>query len=167
MHGLSRYAWLLALLVNALPQTATADEATDRLNIEAAAQAWTSAYNARNSEAMAKLATDDVVLLDPTLPPVSGRSAAQEIWMQALRRNKGSLETSSKEIRIATDFAWRIAALTHLPPNAVARPTQTLEIWQRTNDGWKLHRQMSSGILAPTRLLRSPPAGPMRDSAKD
>ena len=53
----------LSLLLGISPLT-FADEAADRIALEAAAQAWIKAFNARDVDALAALATDNVVLMD-------------------------------------------------------------------------------------------------------
>jgi hypothetical protein len=100
--------------------------------------------------------------MDPHLPPASGK-AAREALRRALGAAKGQLTTATKEVAIAGEFAWRIGAFTHrLPGGDTPSYGQSLEIWQRVNGAWKLHRQMSSSLLAQPRLL-PPPTGPVLD----
>jgi ketosteroid isomerase-like protein len=142
-----------------------ADDAADRAALEAAAQAWTKAFNARNPDALVALATEDIVLLDPGLPAVSGRAAAREAWAQALRAAQSQVTSATKETVIAGPVAWRIGSFTHRLPNGDTAGTgQSLEIWKRVNGQWKLHRQMSSTLLAQPRLLMLPrPSEPVLD----
>jgi ketosteroid isomerase-like protein len=143
-----------------------ADDARERVALESAAQAWTRAFNARDVEAVIALMTQDVVLLDPEVAPVSGREAVREAVGRALGAARGEVTTATKEIAIDGDVAWRIGALAHKLPvgNAVKRG-QSLEVWKRVNGEWKIHRQMSSGILTQPNLLPRPlPAEPMLDT---
>ena len=142
---------------------ALADEVADRAAVEARAQTWMKAFNARNAEALVALTTEDVILLDPSVPPVSGREAARRDWQQALDAANGKATTSTKEIVIAGDIAWRIGALAHTLGNGEVIRGQSLEIWKRVQGEWKLHRQMSSSILAQPKLLPRPPSEPIYD----
>jgi ketosteroid isomerase-like protein len=153
------------LLLLGVSSMALADEAADRAALEAATQAWTQAFNARKAEALVSLTTEDVVLLDPSLAPVSGRAAHQAL-REALGVAKGKITNATKELVIAGDLAWRIGALAHqLPGGEVLGRGQSLEIWKRVNGEWKIHRQMSSSILAQPRLLPRPmPPEPVLDT---
>jgi len=145
-----------------------ASEASDRAALEAAAQGWVKAFNARDANALVALATADVVLLDPNLAPVSGQAAARTAWQRAVAVAQGQVTAATKEIVIAGDVAWRLGALTHTLPNAaVASRGQSLEIWKRVNGSWKIHRQMSSSILAPPQLPRPPLSEPVLDAPRN
>jgi uncharacterized protein (TIGR02246 family) len=156
-----------------MSQCAFADEAADRRAIEAAAQSWTKAFNARNADRLLELATDDVILMGAQAPPISGRQAAREQLARAVGTAKGQLSNATKEIVTAGDVAWRIAALAHELPGRQGKspaenPGQALEIWKRVQGEWRLHRQMSSGLLAQPKFGRRPdPAEPVLDKPVD
>jgi ketosteroid isomerase-like protein len=152
-----------------MSQGALADEAADRQAIEAAAQSWTKAFNARNVDQLLELATEDVVLMGAQAPPVSGRKAAREQLARTVGTAKGQLSNATKEIVTAGDVAWRIAALAHeLPGRQVKSQGQALEIWKRVQGEWRLHRQMSSGLLARPNFGRKPdPSEPVLDKPVD
>lgn len=156
------------LLLLGFSQGAIADETADRRALEAAAQAFTKAFNARNAEGLLAVTTEDVILLVPDTPPISGREPAREFLQRALGTAKGQLTNVTKEIVTAGDVAWRIAALAHqLPTGEVPRRGQSLEIWKRAGSGWKLHRQMSSGLIAQPRVTRPDPSQPVLDKPVD
>jgi ketosteroid isomerase-like protein len=167
MHkqGRALLAVALSLLLGTAP-LAFADEAADRAAVEAGAQAWINAFNARKVDALVALTTEDVVLLDPGVPPVSGRDAAHRAWQQALGAAQGKLTTSTKEITIAGDIAWRIGALAHRLADGEVIRGQSLEIWKRARGEWKLHRQMSSAVLAQPKPLTRPPSEPIYDQPR-
>jgi ketosteroid isomerase-like protein len=131
---------------------ALASESTDRAAIEAVAQAWVQAFNARDAKALARFATEDLVLIDANGPPMSG-ARAREAWTKASGASQGKITSVSKEIVIAGDVAWRIAALRQGP---------ALEIWKRVGGAWQIHRQMSSNLLTQPSLL-PPPSEPVLD----
>jgi len=140
-------AWLVSACV-ASPAFAT--ESADRAAIEAAAQAWAKAFNARDANALLTVATDDLVLIDGSSAPTTG-ARARDAWKKALGSGQGQLTNVSKEIGIAGDVAWRIAVL-----KDAARRGSVMEIWKRVGGEWKIHRQMSSSLLSPSNLLPTP-----------
>lgn len=173
IHSRRSLAATLVVLLAFLPgfsAIVVADEARDRAALEAAAQAWIKAFDARDADALVAFATDDVVLIDPNVAaPVSGRDAARVAWSQALGAAQGQVTSATKEAVIAGDVAWRMGALTNTLPNASVNAVnrgQSLEIWKRVNGQWKLHRQMASGILTQPRL-RPPPSEPVLDTPRN
>lgn len=136
--------WLVGMGV---AQSAVANE-SDRVAIEAAAQAWVKAFNARDTSALLALATDDLVLLNPNSPPASG-ARAREIWKKTAGVSQAQVTSASKEIVVAGDVAWRISSL-----GDATKRSPVLEIWKRVGGEWKIHRQMT-GNLQPN-LLPSP-----------
>jgi uncharacterized protein (TIGR02246 family) len=155
----------LVLLPGVSP-VALADEAAERAALEAAAQSWTKAFNARDADALMALVTPDAVLLDPGVAPVSGRQAVRETLERALGAARSEVTSATKEIVIAGDVAWRIGALTHKLPGGL-KSGQSLEIWKRVKGEWKIHRQMSSGILIEPKLLPRPlPSEPILDTPR-
>ena len=166
--GVSRLlAPALALLLVVSPLV-LADETADRAALEATAQAWIKAFNARDVDSLTALVTEDVVLLDPSIAPVSGRKAAQLALQQSLAAARGQIATATKEIVIAGNVAWRIGSIAHdLPKSDLMSRGQSLEIWQRIGGAWKIHRQMSSGILVRPKLLPRPlPSEPILDTPR-
>jgi ketosteroid isomerase-like protein len=158
----------LSLLLGASTM-ALADEASDRAALEAAAQTWIKEFNVRNADGMAALTTEDVVLLDPGVPPVSGRESVRETWRRAAAAARGQGATATKEIAISGDIAWRIGAFAQtLPSGEVWSRGQSLEIWKRVNGAWKIHRQMPSPVLARPLLAPRPvPSEPVLDTPTD
>jgi ketosteroid isomerase-like protein len=162
MHRSIRRLFALLLVLGITP-VVLANESADRAAIEAAAQAWIKAFNARDADTLVALTTEDVVLLDATLAPVSGHKAAHGVLQRAVGASTSLVTTATKEIVIAGDVAWRIGAFTHKPPPNGFAPGhgQSLEIWKRVNGQWKMHRQMSSTLLAQPKP--SPPSEPVLD----
>lgn len=159
--------WLLlcsSLLGLAPP--ATASESAVRGAVEAAAQSWIQACNAGNLDALLRLSSADVILLDPQLPPVSGRAAARQALSQAAPGVVFS--TVTKEITVAGAIAWRIGTLTQTSVSGqVVNRGQSLEIWKRVQGAWQLHRHMSGNLLTPSAELQLPPSGPVLDAPRD
>ena len=167
MRNLPRASAAFALtILFAAPPAAVAGEAADRLAIEAAGQAWAAAFNARDADAMAAFATDDVVLLDPNEAPVIGRKAARAAWSRTVTAAHGKVSIATKEISLSGNVAWRIGALTQRQPGgAISGRSRFLEIWKRVGYQWKLHRRMPANDLLP--LPRLPPKPPLSEPVLD
>ncbi len=140
-------AWLA--LIGAAPSV-FATEAADRTAIEAAAQAWVKAFNARDIDGLMKLATDDLIVLSSNPSPATG-ARAREVWKRSAGVSQLPIRSVSKEIVVAGEVAWRISALSD-----ATTQTQMLEIWQRVGGEWKIHRQMSSAVIAHSNLAPAP-----------
>jgi len=142
----ARLLAIAAFAAIAAAPLALATESADRAAIEAAAQAWVKAFNARDEKALLAVATEDLIVLDGNSPPMTG-GRAREAWKKALGAARGQVTSVSKEIVISDDVAWRIGALGQ---------GQAMEIWKRVGGEWKLHRQMSSNVLTHSNLLPTP-----------
>ena len=71
--------------------------------------------------------------------------------------SRGKLVATSREITIANDVAWHVAAFTQTQKNGdVHARGQALEIWKREKGVWNLHRQMAAGLITPAELLTRP-----------
>lgn len=167
MHSCTRLptrlilGFCLLLALGASPPLAFADDASDRKAIASAAVEWTRAINSRDASALASLVTDDVLLLDGTERHIDNPSLATQAWLRAASFTQGEIKSSDREIIITGNTAWRVGAIAYPLSNGSWHKGQTLEIWQRTPTGWKLHRQMSSHLLDHT--LRPAPNEPALD----
>lgn len=138
-----------------------ADDTVDRRAIESSAQQWVTAFRAQNATALASLSTADVLVLNGNGRPLQGAMAASQAWIRAAAMTADTLVSATKEIVISGDAAWRVALLSYQQPGGEKHQGQALEIWKRTNDGWKLNRQMSSNIIEAS--LRPVPSEPVLD----
>jgi ketosteroid isomerase-like protein len=154
------------LLLCSFSSLAFAAELADRTALEAAAQAWIKAFNARDLNALAALSTPDIALIDTGVsPPVKGREAARGVWEHALAVAPGQLTAATKEAVMSGDIAWRIVAFTDKLPNGdIVSRGHSLEIWKRVSGEWKIHRQTTSLLLSPPDVFVRPnPSKPILD----
>ncbi len=163
MHVMRSMVFLFALAAPVLAKDA------DQAAIEAAAQKWVAAFNRADVDAMAALTSEEVVLMDASMPGISGIEAARSAWRRSIPDAGIQLTSVTKELELSADYAWRIVAFTQQRSDkAVVSRGQALEIWKRISGAWKLHRQMSSGILARQPILRRPlPSEPILDREKN
>lgn len=155
------YRAIFAVLLSTGP-LAHADALADRAAIEAAAQAWIKAFNARDSSALLALTNRGAAFLDPAAPAPASRQD-----MARTRTSPFELGTETGEISISGDIAWRVAVLSQKLNGDVVRRSAMMEIWKRDDGAWKLHRQMTSGLLVPPKLFTRPdPSEPILDSPR-
>lgn len=154
--------WVLAVAILSIISLAHANDATDRAAIEKAAQAWIEAFNHHDTSTLTALTTQDAALMDPALPePVGAGKAVRKSPSQT------QLSTETTEISVSGDTAWRTGVLSHKLNGDVVRRGSVLEIWKRVGGQWKLHRQMSSGLLVPPKLITRPdPSNPILDAPR-
>jgi ketosteroid isomerase-like protein len=145
-----------------------ADEAADRVALDSAQQAWIAAFNAHDADAMAALTTVDIVLLPPNALPVRGREAVRAVWRQATSTAKAHATVTNEETVILGEFAWSMGAFTHTLPNgAIVSRGKFVEIWQRVDGQWKIHRDMFSSNAAAAKRKFAPvprPSEPVQDA---
>lgn len=152
---------MVSVLLGMSSVVAIADDSADRRAIESAAQQWTKAFTERDATALAALVTEDVLVLDGSTSPIDGRARACDAWLRAAAMSQGGIKSGEREIVISGDAAWRVGTVAYKSSGGEWLKGQSLEIWKRTHDGWKLHRQMSSHIM--DRTLRPAPSEPVLD----
>ena len=170
MHTPTRRRLVLVLPLVFCAAMAWGDEPADRAALEAASQAWAVAFNARDADGMAALATPDVVSMEANAAPAAGRDAVRAAWLQAACTARSRMTIVTKEIVVAGGIAWKISAVTRAQPGgAVVGRGHLLEIWQKGDGRWKIHRQLSSGELAgrPRLQPRPVPSEPVLDKPVD
>ena len=155
-------AMVPALLLGVV-DTVQASEVADRSALDSAQQAWVAAFNAHDADAMVALTTVDIVLLPPNAPPIRGREAVRALWRQAASTAKVHATVTNEETVVIGEFAWSMGAFTHTLPNGVVVSRgKFLEIWQRVDGQWKIHRDMFSGNAATAKRkfepIRDPPS---------
>ena len=138
---------LLMALAACQPQSAPIDTAADEAAIEAAAQGWPKAYNDKNADGVAALYTEDAKVFPPGKAVVSGHAAIREYFAGDIANNWAQLTVTSDESTVTGDWAWRTGTW-----SAAITPPLTgkyAEVWRRTPDGWRIHRDIWNDDAAP------------------
>ena len=152
---------LFTLLLILSPSIVLGDDAADRQAIESAAQRWTQAFNERDAAALAALSTEDVLVLDRVSWATAGPAHARDVWLRAASLAGTNTKSVTKEVVVSDDVAWRVATVRYRSSSSEWHTGPSLEIWKRTREGWKLHRQMSA--LISDLLPRPVPSEPVLD----
>lgn len=154
-HSIWRMVSLSMLLLSGLPGPMAFAADSQRVALEGAITGWVSAVNSQDANALSRSMTNDVELLDPDAATVKGRDAATRTLRQVGAR--GRLVAATREITMANDLAWHVVTFSQIQKNGdVHARGQALEIWKRESGRWKLHRQMSAGIIRPANTLTRP-----------
>ena len=150
--------WAVLLVSGLLACTrAPAAQGTDRAALEAAIHRWITAVNTQDVGTLTTTMTEDVELLDANATTVKGRDSAIRTLSEVVPR--GQLVATTGEITIANDVAWHVVGLAQTQKNGdVHARGQALEIWQREKGEWKLHRQMTAGVITPRELSLTRPS---------
>ena len=145
-HRLSALALFPLIAAACAP---AADVEADRAAIEAVREAEGAAFSAENIDAVMDVVTDDIVMMGPNEPLVSGREAVRE-WANGFTAmfsiTFNSYETD--EIEVAGDLAYeRYTAHWTITPkdgsDAVDEILKGIHIFRRQADGsWKIARDI-------------------------
>lgn len=122
-----------------------------RQEIEAAVRRFVALANDDDLEAFADLYTDDALILIPGLAAVDGRAGARLFGQRIRSRRPGRLALVTHEVEGEGIWAWeRGTSEWMLPDGRATDPGKYIVVWQRTSDGWKLHRDIMNGDSRPT-----------------
>jgi uncharacterized protein (TIGR02246 family) len=124
------------------PKAPVADSGADVAAFESAAAGWEQAYNDKDADALAALYAEDAQLLPQGAPAVKGRAAIREHYANEIATEWAKVSIVSDASGVADDWAWRSGTWTC----CVAPPLsgKYLEVWHRTAEGWRLHRDISN-----------------------
>jgi len=122
------------------PKVTGPDPAVDSAALDTAANGWEKAYNEKNADAIAALYTDDAQLLPPGAPEVSGRDAIRAYFANDIETQWARMTVQSTASHIGGDWAWRSGTWSAESVPLVAG--KYLEVWRRTPDGWRMHKDI-------------------------
>ena len=124
------------------PKAQVADSGADVAAFESAAAGWEQAYNDKNADALAAIYTEDAQLLPQGAPAVKGRAAIREHYANEIATAWAKISVVSDANGVAGDWAWRSGTWRC----CVAPPLsgKYLEVWHRTAEGWRLHRDIAN-----------------------
>ena len=144
---------LAVLAACAPPARPVEDHRADLAAIRRAAPDWEVAYNDKDADRVAALYTEDALLLPPGAAAVNGRTAIREFFANDIATRWTMISVQPLTTEVAGDWAWRAGTWSIEGVNG-----RFLEIWRRTDDGWKIHRDIWNADTAPS-APRFAPAG--------
>jgi len=127
---------LVALLSLLLTLTACGQisPSTDTAALEARSDAWESALNAKDVDALVDLYTDDARLLPPDGAMTSGRDGVRAAFGGMIDAGIGG-ETTRVETTISGDVAYIVGTFNLTSGEEVLGTGKYIETWRRGNDG--------------------------------
>ena len=84
------------------------DSTIARTNIEAANHSFEQAMRAGDAAKVADNYTDDVHILPPNSPILSGKPAVQAYWQQVIDMGIAAIDMETAEVEFHGDRAWEI-----------------------------------------------------------
>jgi ketosteroid isomerase-like protein len=144
-----------ALALLGCAQKAPESAGSDIEAVNTIAAGWEKAYNEKNADAVAALYSEDAQLLPPGAAVVNGHAAIKDFWANDIATGWGQITITSDAGGTAGEWAWRAGAF-----SVQVTPVVTgkyVEVWHKTADGWRLHRDIWNSDAAPT-TAEAPPA---------
>ncbi len=145
---ISTYALTVFLTAAASPVTRSEEPGIDgaRAAIEQVNARFSEAIARGDAQAIAKLYTEDAILLPERGEMVKGRQAIGEFWKTAMDGGVKSVTVTTLDVGGSGDLAHEVGTVL-LTLQAEGRPPATASakyvvVWKREADGWKIHRDI-------------------------
>jgi uncharacterized protein (TIGR02246 family) len=123
-----------------------ATTAPDEAAIRAAADSWTTAYNAGDVDKIVALYADDAVVMPPNVHALPGHEAIRKyLATDVAAAQSAGLVTKDgpSAVGVSGDFAWHTG--TSAVVDAAGKTIETVqytEVWHRTNGKWLMVRDI-------------------------
>ena len=145
---IGEFALAVALVVAATSVGRSEEAGTDsaRAAIEQVNARFSEAIARGDAQAIAKLYTEDAILLPERGEMVKGRQAIGEFWKTAMDDGVKSVTVTTLDVGGSGDLAHEVGTVL-LTLQAEGRPPATASakfvvVWKREADGWKIHRDI-------------------------
>ena len=148
LRRIGEFALAVALVVAATSAGRSEEAGTDsaRAAIEQVNTLFSEAIARGDAQAIAKLYTEDAILLPERGELVKGRQAIGEFWKTAMDGGVKSVTMTTLDVGGSGDLAHEVGTVL-LRLQAEGRPPATASakfvvVWKREADGWKIHRDI-------------------------
>jgi len=148
IRRIGEFALAVALVVGATSAGRSEEAGTDsaRAAIEQVNTLFSEAIARGDAQAIAKLYTEDAILLPERGELVKGRQAIGEFWKTAMDGGVKSVTVTTLDVGGSGDLAHEVGTVL-LTLQAEGRPPATASakfvvVWKREADGWKIHRDI-------------------------
>jgi ketosteroid isomerase-like protein len=131
-----------------VPNDARTDRAgDDRAAIRSAMDRYLAALVAGDAVAAAAMWTEDALAMSPSAPPFRGRAALESFLEPRLHGARITQATvTDHDLSAAGDWGYELATYAETVESEnglLPREGRVLIIWQRTPDGWRMHRMLA------------------------
>jgi uncharacterized protein (TIGR02246 family) len=148
LRRIGEFALAVALVVAATSVGRSEEAGTDsaRAAIEQANARFSQAIARGDAQAIAKLYTEDAILLPERGEMVKGRQGIGEFWKNAMDDGVKSVTVTTLDVGGSGDLAHEVGTVL-LTLQTEGRPPATASakyvvVWKREADGWKIHRDI-------------------------
>lgn len=117
------------------------------------------AFNAKDAAGVAATYTDDGVFMPPNLEAVAGHVGIQFFMTKEFTLSISGMLMNTPEIVVLDDYAYTRGSYTLLDDKgATLDHGKFLEIWKRTDQGWRILRNIYNSDLPPPQPPTATPA---------
>jgi uncharacterized protein (TIGR02246 family) len=142
---------MLSLLAACSPPKPAADVKSE---IETAAAAWQTAYNAGDAAAVGALYAEDAHLMPPGMEAISGRGDIQAFWQAAMDGGLARVDLVTEDVFPGDATAAEVGrAIIYGAGGTSPGSSKYVVIWGKTPEGWRILRDIWNENQVP------PPAG--------
>ena len=118
--------------------------ATDdvRAAVEAGNRAFTVAFLRGDSQAVARLYTEDAEVIAPGAPVARGQTAIAGAWQKAIDSGVKDVALTTESVESAGDLAAETGRVRLVARDGTATEARYVVVWKRVGGEWKLHRDI-------------------------
>jgi uncharacterized protein (TIGR02246 family) len=126
----------------ALVETALAESENVRAAVEAGNRAFAAAFAKGDSEAIARLYTEDGQVIPPGAPIASGRAALAAFWRGTIESGIKSVALETTAVESAGDLAYETGTARLTAGDGAINEARYVVVWKRVGKQWLLHRDI-------------------------
>ena len=128
---------VLVIVACAPSVSPVADTAADQAAIRSAHRSLQHAYYSNDIEAEMALYADDVVVMPPGAPAVSGRDAVRRLWTQEVAKPGESEVLDEKYVEVSGNVGWSSGPYRVIGVRGVEVAAGSfMATWRKTNGRW-------------------------------
>ena len=113
-----------------------------RAAVEAGNRAFVAAFLRGDSQAVARLYTEDAEVIAPGAPVARGRTAIAGAWQKAIDSGVKDVALTTESVESAGDLAAETGKVRLVARDGTATEARYVVVWKRVGPEWKLHRDI-------------------------
>jgi len=113
-----------------------------RAAVEAGNRAFVAAFLRGDSQAVARLYTENADVIAPGAPVARGRTAIAAAWQKAIDSGVKDVALTTQDVDSAGDLAAETGKVRLVARDGTATEARYVVVWKRVGGEWKLHRDI-------------------------